>query len=205
MITSLTCGKASALCTLVAMLVLGGCARSPSPRFYTLTPVTSQGIAESAGDKAPRKVVGIAPVEIPDYLDRPEIVSRSSVNRLSLAEFDLWGGSLKADIQRVLTENLSALLSRDGFSVIGWRPGAMTNYRVTLHLTRFDIVRHGKEVLVVAQWIVADSGGKTNVLIGDSSFTEHVPADDLAGAVSGMSSALGRLSAEIAGKIRLLP
>jgi uncharacterized lipoprotein YmbA len=57
--------------------------------------------------------VSIAPVEVPDYLDRLQIVTRDGNNGLKLAEFDRWGGSLGENIATVLVENLSLLLGSD--------------------------------------------------------------------------------------------
>jgi uncharacterized protein len=200
---SRTLKKTHALYAMIAMIILGGCVSSPPPRFYTLSPVTSQGGIGSTALKGPRSIIAIAPIEIPDYLDRPEIVTRSSHNRLSLAESDLWGGSLKADIHRVLTENLSTVLSADGFTIVSWKPGMPIQYRVTVHVTRFDI-KPGNNILLAAQWTVSGKDGKSNLMISNSSFTEYISSDDLTTAVSGMSSALGKLSGEIARKVRSL-
>jgi uncharacterized lipoprotein YmbA len=201
--TSATYEKAITLCLLTVLLVLGGCVTSPSSRFYTLSSVTPRTIPDPVVDKTPKKIIGIASVEIPDYLDRPELATRSSQNRLSLAEFDLWGGSLKVDIHRVLAEDLSMLLSQSGFSIVSWRPGVLTNYRVTFHVTRFDI-RPGRDVLLTARWTLSDKDGKTNLLMSSSTVTEPIRADDLTDAVLAMSNALGRLSEEVAGKVRSL-
>ncbi len=203
MTASATFEKGLTLFGLAALLVLGGCVASPPSKFYTLSPAAPQNISEPAVGTASQKVIGIAAVEIPDYLDRPEIVTRTSQNQLFLAEFDLWGGSLKADIHRVLAENLCALLSPNGFSVVTWRPGVQTNYRITFHVTRFDI-RPGREVLLASQWIVSDKDGRTNLLVRSATITERIRTDDLTGAVEAMSSALGRLSQEVAGRMRSL-
>ena len=53
--------------------------------------------------------VVVASVRLPQYLERPQIVTRSGDNRLQLAEFDQWGGNLYQDMTRVLAQNLARL------------------------------------------------------------------------------------------------
>ncbi|GAB6190600.1 PqiC family protein [Desulfocastanea catecholica] len=53
------------------------------------------------------------PVEIPDYLNRPEIMTRKGRNTVELAEFNRWAGSFKESITAVLAENLGLLLGSD--------------------------------------------------------------------------------------------
>ena len=58
-----------------------GCAgRSASSRFYTLNPVMrgDTGTGQRPVVVIEPMTMGIMPIEIPDYLDRPEIVTRNS-------------------------------------------------------------------------------------------------------------------------------
>ena len=61
---------------LVAIL-LAGCVRSPEPKYYTLTPVQDQFIGRRS-TPAQKAVIGIGPVKLADYLDKPQIVTRTS-------------------------------------------------------------------------------------------------------------------------------
>ena len=105
----------------IMTLLLAGCGTSPPAKFYTLTPVVAQRPQEKVVHTEKNMPVGIGPIEIPDYLDRPEIVTRAEQNQLILSEFNLWGGALKADINRVLLENISSLLAGDGIPIITWK------------------------------------------------------------------------------------
>ncbi len=191
-------------CLALGLLVLAGCGSSPTPKFYTL-----HSVAAKAADPAPAGpqieqpaapvVIGIGPVEIPDYLDRPQLVTRSEQNRMRLLEFDLWTGSLRADVGRVLMEDLCALLPPDRFSVVWWKQGAAMDYRVALHIHRFDA--GPGEVLLSAQWMVFTKEKKGASLIATSRLTEASGADP-GETVAAMSRALARLSREIAQKVQ---
>jgi uncharacterized lipoprotein YmbA len=99
----------------ICLLITVGCGTTDPARFYTLSPLAIPGTeAEAAGQGV---AIGVGPIKLPEHLDRPQIVTRTSRNELKLAEFDRWAGSLADDFSRVLAENLSILLSTDRVSV----------------------------------------------------------------------------------------
>src|SRR5919108_2844543 len=92
-----------------ASLVIGGCASQPS-RFYLLSagPNAETASLEMSGRQGP--TIGVGPVTLPRYVDRPQIVTRTSPYELKVAEFDRWGEALDPNFSRVLGENLALLL-----------------------------------------------------------------------------------------------
>jgi uncharacterized lipoprotein YmbA len=196
MIVTMTRGKIAAAALLLAVC-LGGCGTSPSSRFYTLTslrPPEKPAEAKSGGKDV---VVGVGPVSIPDYLDRPQIAVRSSRNELVLGEFDRWAGSLRSDVARVLMENLSMLLTTEAVSVVSWRQGIPSDYRVAVDVSRFDI-RPGTDVFLKAQWVVFARDGKGMLFMRESEIVEPLTGAGYESAVDGMGRALGALGREIA-------
>ena len=87
--------------------------------------------------------LGIGPVALPDYLDRPEIVTRSSGNELSLADFDQWAGRLEDNFTRVLAENLSSILETDRVSLYPWKSSTPVDFQVTVEVSRFERAANG--------------------------------------------------------------
>ena len=59
------------------------------------------------------RAVGIGPVTLPQYLDRPQIVERTGPNSLKIAEFDRWAEPLNNTVPRILVQNISQLLQSD--------------------------------------------------------------------------------------------
>jgi uncharacterized lipoprotein YmbA len=90
-------------CALVATGCFGG-----SPRFFALSSSLSSSSAPLAAN--PELGLAVGPVDVPRYLDRPEIVSRDGSNRLTVADDHRWAGSLRSDIQRVVADELGRLL-----------------------------------------------------------------------------------------------
>jgi hypothetical protein len=179
--------------------ILAGCASSPSSQFYHLhalperTPPTSDHSASQA------ITVSVGPVHIPDYLERPQMVTRVGDNELKLSEFHRWAGSLETEVTRVLTEDISGLLPADQFSVTRWvpylesqRPAAC---RVEVFVDRFE-GSLGDSVVLKARWVVF--GHRSGVLLRRESLTiEPVNGNRYDALAAAMSRALERLSRDI--------
>src|SRR5215831_20400858 len=92
----------------VALLVLSGCLGSTPPtQFYLMPPLTSPDTAPPASAGWRDLTLGVGPVTVPPYLDRSQIVTRTSRAKLTLADFDQWAGPLADTIARVLSEDLA--------------------------------------------------------------------------------------------------
>lgn len=184
-------------------LALGGCGRSAPVKFYTLSPVASSGSKAEIGDigGSASITIGIMPVEIPDYIDRPEIVTRTTPTGLSLAEYDRWGGDLRNDIARVLAERLSAQLSPDGVFILTGRRFAPADYGIEVQVRRFEPVP-GESIRLKAQWVVTKSPGRSVLLRRDSDLHEPIGRQGVPEMVAAMSRAVDRLGREMADALK---
>jgi uncharacterized lipoprotein YmbA len=186
---------------MIITLLLAGCGTSPPAKFYTLMPVVAQRPPEKVVETDKYTPIGIGPVEIPEYLDRPEIVTRAEQNQLILSEFNLWGGVLKADINRVLLENISALLAGDGIPIITWKTANSEVHKVPVLISRFDgSLNDG--IALKATWAVLEKEGKVFEFFRESNITIPVKGSSYSSVVTAMSEALGELSKEIATGIK---
>jgi len=144
------CGRRWSVLALVVWLA--GCSATPSARFYTLRPVGSvQQDAAPVASRAPS--VYVKQVELPDYLDRPQIVTRAGENELHFAEYDRWAGPLADEMTAVLAEELGRQLGADRVFATRGLPAEKTGYTVALRVLRLDCTP-GKDVLLKAQWVV---------------------------------------------------
>jgi uncharacterized lipoprotein YmbA len=185
----------------IISLLVSGCGSSAPSRFYTLTSLKSaEPVQQPAGEKI-KTIVRIGPVDIPDYLNRPQIVTRTSQNELSIAEFDRWGGSLKNDVSRVLIENLSSALASGHVTVVPWKQYAPGSYRVPLTISRLDVTPGGN-LYLKAQFSIIDKDGKTVNAIRESSISKPVNGTGYGVVVAAISDALADLSQEIAASMR---
>ena len=184
----------------VVTLLLAGCASTPSARFYTLTPLGQHDAKPSSLETAAPVSVRIAPVEIPDYLDRPQIATRGGSNELRLAEFDRWAGSLSENIAAVLAENLSTLLGSDRVSVYPRMGAEKADYSVVMRVLRLDCVP-GDRVLLKAQWTIFTGQDKKDVATCLKTYTESLSDSRYETMVEAVSHTLEQVSREIAREI----
>jgi hypothetical protein len=184
---------------LIAVSLLAACAQSHPSRFYTLT--SDPGEQGAAAVPAAGLAVGLGPVILPKYLDRPDIVQRTSTHELSLAEFDKWSEPLDSMVPRVMSENLSALLGTNQVFVLPQRRTPRLDYEVEVEILRFDAGADGEVVLDV-QWEVYGGAGDKPLDIQRSAFREPVSGEGYPAIAAAMSRALGRFSADIAAAIR---
>ena len=189
------------------VLLLVGCG-SKSTRLYVLTAdaerpvaITPQGIP-----------IGVGPVTLPKYLDRPQVVSRAAANSLNQADLDQWGGDLSDNITRVLATNLANLLKTDRVSLYPWQEHVPIDYQITLDVAKFEQEPDGNTTLDAFWRLVNPSNGKVVVMrrsvyrvngvpiaATDSGETAARSYDSVAAA---MSRDLETLSRDIAGEIK---
>jgi uncharacterized protein len=184
------------LAALAAGLALAGCADSQPTRFYTLAPLQDAPDA-SMPATPPDLTVGVGPVTLPPYLDRPQLVTRAGSNRVVLADFDSWAEPLDGLFARVLAENLALRLGTDDVLLLPQRRLTALDYQVEVDVTRFDVDTNGNAVLD-ARWWVLDRDGERVLRNGRSTITEPIQAGDQTAAAAGLSRVLGAMSAEIA-------
>jgi uncharacterized lipoprotein YmbA len=156
-----------ALGALVLSLALGGCIHTPPTRFYVLSAMTEQTAAAPGKGTA----IGVGPVSLPQYLNRPQIVTRISGNQLAAAEFDQWGGDLNDNVTRALAANLSSLLETDRVSLFPWREEAPIDYQVTVDVASFEQDVDGSSLLT-AYWSIVDPRNTKVKLMRRSSYRD---------------------------------
>jgi len=123
-------------------LSMAGCATTPPPTYFQLEEPADVQLSGFDHGVA----VGIGPLNLPAYLDRPHIVTRATEHRLELSEFNRWVEPLKESMLRVIAVNLSNELEttrvfalpsvcRSSRLNIRWRsmsPGLTENWAVKL-------------------------------------------------------------------------
>jgi len=179
-----------------AITLLASCSRTPASHFYTLTPTAVPEGGRTAGQTANRPAIEIMPVEIPDSLARPQMVTRDGSNRLKLAEFDRWAGRLSDNIATVLVENLVQLLGTDQVFVDPGFP-QKADYYLELRVLRLDCLP-GDHVLLKAQWTVFAGAEYKSLGTHVASFTRRLSDTQYETMAAALSGALGELSREIA-------
>ncbi|UCE51446.1 MAG: membrane integrity-associated transporter subunit PqiC [Desulfobacterales bacterium] len=189
---------------LIAMFSYTGCrSASPPVEFYTLNSAIETPQATQAAEADQNIAVGVGPMEIPKIIDRPQIVSRTSPNKINMDEFHRWGGSLYEDILRVITANLSILLKTDRVAAYPWEDYFRPDYRIALDVHQFD-GSLGEQVVLNVTWTVTGREGRNTLFVRKSLIKEPALGTDFEAFVSAKSRALATLSREMAAEIKIL-
>jgi len=193
--------------SLLWFLAAGCVGKSEPVAFYSLSPESSPetGTApDAAGGE--EMTIGLGPIEIPGYLDRPQIVTRGGGNEIRIAEFRRWAEPLGENFTQTLSEDLARLLATDNVFVYPWPPQVAVTHRILMDVNRFEGNPDGS-VNLIARWMVLAGKEDQVRLVRKSRIMEPVkqdPENPYNALVAAKSRAIAVLAGEIAGEIRKL-
>jgi uncharacterized protein len=180
------------------LAALAGCAPGQPTRYYTLSTVAEPAAAPRPGQGL---AIGLGPLTLPPYLDRPDIVTRAGANQMRLGDFSQWAEPLEPLLARTMAEDLYALTGASDVIPIPQRGDLPLDRVVEVDVARFDADEAG-EVKLDARWRVYRGDEETPVASGRSQVAEQGAAvPDYDAIVAAMSRAVGQLSAEIAAAV----
>ncbi len=181
-----------------AAVLVAGCGTSAQPAFYRLSPS-----APEYGQAGIAYTVALEPVTVPEIVDRPQMVLFATDNTVDVQEFQRWAEPLKANLGRVVADNLSRELGQK--LVVAYpASGGMErpDYRVWIDVQRFES-RRGVSATLDAMWAVRGPG--TDRRVTGRTTAVEAAGEGFEGLAAAHSRAAGRLSADIAAAIRSLP
>ncbi len=187
--------SAQCLISLVLVLSVSACSRSPRSNFYTLVP---QALPPGQALSAAAPSVSVGPVTIPEVVDRPQIVVRVAENRVEVLESHRWAEPLKSEIPRLMAQDLGRMLGSSRVSSYGQSAGADATYRVLVDIARLEAVP-GEAATVQAFWTVRRGSARIK---GESLVREKVSGPGYDQLVSACSRALAGVSSDIAKAIQ---
>ena len=174
-------------------LLLAGCVGSTPPaQFYLLEPLTvAQSVGSSVADKP---TLALAPVRIPHYLERAQLVTASGKNTYQLDEMNRWAESLDDNITRVMLQELTSLVPADVVLASSQR-AKQAQLRLLVTILEFHIDPQGQAKLA-AQWQV--SRGEEVIVSRQSVFEIPANSHDAQVKVQALNQCLNQLNREMA-------
>ncbi len=178
-----------------------GCS-TPETHHYTLAPVSLPAVLGVTG--GPAITVGVGPVRLPDYVDRPEIVVRISDYKVDLLTFDHWAAPLDQQFPKVLTATMQSQMP---FArVIGFPPLQPTpvDVQVEVEVQQFDVDVAGTAVLI-ANWQMRGPQGQRVLTSGQAQVMANAVENTMPGRVGALSEAVAKLSRVLSDAVLALP
>jgi uncharacterized lipoprotein YmbA len=180
----------------LAGLALGCLGRSPQVRFYTMSGMPGPSTAEVAEDLA----IGVGPVQLPGYLDRPELVTRAEGSQLEVDEYNRWAGGLESNLLRALGDDLGTRLATQRVVVYPTDAPFPLDYRVTLDVQEFE-GRPGHELVLRVRWVIRAPDAGRGPWSGQSLIRRSLSGGGVEDLVAGHDEAVGLLADAIASRI----
>jgi uncharacterized lipoprotein YmbA len=187
-----------------SLILLTGCLGQQQPsRIYVLSATPGAETTAPAGPAEPNPAIGLGPLTLPKYLDRPQIVTRISPYELKASEFERWAEPLETNFARILAENLAVQIPTARISLFPWPRTAPIEYQVTVDVTEFYVEMDGQSSLV-ALWSIFKGEGKEALLSRKSRLRAPASTQEYGAMVAAMSQTVADLSRDIAGALRTL-
>ena len=187
------------LCAALVAVLLVGCAHTPKPHYYVLS--GPREVTNSAVRSGPP--IGLGPITLPDYLDRPQIVTRASDSRLALSNEHRWAEPLAASFSRALLAHLEQALPTQDIVLHPWRSSLDIARQVQIEVTRFERGADGSFRLG-ARWSVSAAGSNTDSGTRQNDIEIPVAAkgDDYDALLAAANSAVAALATTIATQLQ---
>jgi uncharacterized lipoprotein YmbA len=186
----------------MCLATIGCSPLAPRPdlsKFYLLAPIASGTAATPTNGNL---AIGVGPVDFPEYLRRPDIVTRTSPTEIDVSNNNLWGEPLDKNFNRVLRENLAILLNTQNIKAFPWPRDTNVNYQVKVNVQRFEKTSAGQSEMIV-QWAIEDGHSGKDLYASETRASTPFGAGDPVGS-SALSYNLATLSEAIATEIESL-
>ncbi len=179
---------------LALVLVVAACVPPQKPISYYNLAVLG---GEKKGDaRTARLRIQVREVSLPQYLDRSQIVVRTSLNRYTVSDSHTWLEQLPAAVARVLAEDIGARLGTPSVYTPSQMVPYKLDYLVDVDIFRLEPVADGA-VELDARWHLFRG---TSRVVDSRRLRLRIPvtAGEYEAYVAGMSDALARLADDIA-------
>lgn len=181
------------LAFLLSALLLSACSTTPASRYYLLDSLAAPANQEKTTGTSSR--LGIGTVNLPDYLNRQQLVIRGDGGRLLMRDGERWGEPLEDSVRRVLGDNLGRLLGPGRLVFLPTPPGVETNQRLQVEITAFEATAQ-QVVHLNARWSLSPAKGPGT--LRESRIVQTIETGDASSLVTAMNQALLQLAKEIA-------
>jgi len=192
--------SAKAVCFTLALSLAVGCSfltpRQDLTQYFVLT--SGEGQAPSSSS-AP--VLGVDHVKLPEYLLRPELVTRSASNKLTIAEYQQWGEPLEEGFARTLRRDLENELGAGHVVAAPFDPTSRPPLVVDIEVRRFERVA-GQGAVLEASWTIRDGKHGTTLANREARLQQPISGNDPHATVAALSRTVTALAREVAGGAR---
>jgi len=164
-------------------------------RYFILSSQASASSAVPFASGASTPTIGLGPITIPGYLDRPEVVTRVSSTELKVSENNRWGERLRSNVATALAQDLSNQMPGVDLVKFPWPLTPAPNYQVSISFEQLELTGDG-QAQVNARWTIR-SGNRREIQSGTTTSTLPAGKDERS-ASEALSRGVEQVSHDIA-------
>jgi uncharacterized protein len=190
--------------TLFSML-LASCSSilSPPPERTTFV-ILTQGVTPAGvnpdGAVPAGLGIGLGPVTLPQYLDRPEVVIRTSQNSIELSPTVRWAEPVTDNFRQVLAADLGRNLNTSHIVPYPWYSDQKLDYSVRVRVDRFETTEK-KTAELSARWDIAEGDNGRTLVDRHSDISEPLSSSEPQSIAAGLSADTADLAEKITAAI----
>lgn len=187
------------LCVVAAgVLFIGACSHTPPASYYLLTAPATDLVKPPTTSAR----LGLGPIRLPKYLDRPQIVSWETGARLKLSNEHRWAEPLADSFSRALLANLARVLPATQVVQFPWKAAEQPARQLSMEVLRFERAVDGSMKLG-ARWTVANGRADPSPATYTSEISVPISgeANDYDALVTAASAAVTALAEDIAAQL----
>jgi uncharacterized protein len=179
-------------------LLLSGCINNESKPIYFYRLTADADLSTQSHpikpDKAENSLIGLGPIHIQEYLDRPQMVIAVTDHQYRLSEDHRWAESLDKNISLALFKALPNQLGTDRIVRYPWPQRLAIDYQIGIDILEFNVDANSQSRLT-AQWFIKRKDQSTI----DKRFDCRIPSSntDYEVIVETQSQCLSKLGREI--------
>lgn len=181
-----------------AQLVAGCFGRTPQTQYYAFS--SQSLVRENTGDT----IILIGPFDIPNYLNRSQIVVREQGTSIEVLDFERWAEPLADAIPRRVSSELNNLLSSSLAVPFPTVTDANAEYRIRGRIENFEASTDGNVILRV-RWAISNSDNSYVLPPQSSAYSATIsPGADAAVITDAMDGLLGEFAVQLAAELKQL-
>ena len=185
-----------AAAALLALLAVG-CAGAPPPGYYMLAAAPPGSTSVPVTATTAPMLISVGPVNLPDYLDRRQVVTRDNAFAVRLAGNDYWAAPLRDMVPPVLVADVAMRLPADRVERFPQVSDSVGDYRIAVDVSRFDVDANGIATLV-ARWRIYGRNTPQPLLVADETLQRQAETSGYEAGTAALSATLGDLADRLA-------
>jgi len=136
------------------ILFLAACSSHQTTSFYQLKAIETETTEHNAPPPNPITIL-VNPIRFPEYLDRPQIVTRNNKYKLQLSDNHHWAEPLKNEFHRVFLKNLNHRIHPSHAVIYSDLNKVQPNIHLSIEVLQFDTNSQDLAILSVkwAYWL----------------------------------------------------